>query len=327
MLDTFLFTLTPISTLFIFMGIGFLLSKLNILPKESSRVLSKLVVWVFYPCLCFITTAKHCTINAFAENAIVLLFSATALTLAIAISYFLVPFFAKRSSYEAGIYRYALTFANSGYLGDPLVLALFGEEILFYYKIFTLPISFAIYTWGIGILTPDEAKVKSPFLKLLNPSNVGLLLGIIVGLTGIYGYFPDFLVATLESLKNCLGPCVMLLAGCSVSLYSLKNMLKSRKVYIATALRMVIIPTVLISVLYFLTLGLGLLGVAVSNSVLYLAFFAFATPLGLNTVVYPESFGSDAEPGAAMALISHTLSVISIPLLYTLMTIIFGTYA
>ena len=229
MLDTLIYTLTPISTLFLFMGIGFALSKLHILPKESSKVLSKLVVWVFYPALCFITTAKNCTPKTLMDNGINLLYSAVALALAITLSYFLVPIFAKRRTYESAIYRYALTFANSGYMGDPLVLAIFGEEFLFYYKIFTIPVSFVIYTWGVGILTPKEKKPKNAFIKLLNPSNVGLILGIVVGLSGIYTYFPEFITDSLESLKACLGPCVMLLAGCAVGLYSLKNMVTNKK--------------------------------------------------------------------------------------------------
>ena len=52
-------------------------------------------------------------------------------------------------------------------------------------------------------------------------------------------------------------------------------------------------------------------------------FFA-AMPLGLNTVVFPEAYGGNPETGASMALISHTLCIVSIPLMYALMTLLFG---
>ena len=48
-----------------------------------------------------------------------------------------------------------MAFANSGYVGDPIVLALFGEEALAYYKLYGLPLSIVIYTWGISVLTPN----------------------------------------------------------------------------------------------------------------------------------------------------------------------------
>ena len=58
---------------------------------------------------------------------------------------------------------------------------------------------------------------------------------------------------------------------------------------------------------------------------LFLTFFATAPALGLNTVIFPEAYGGNPETGASMAMISHTLCVITIPLLYALMVALFGT--
>ena len=67
------------------------------------------------------------------------------------------------------------------------------------------------------------------------------------------------------------------------------------------------------------------LGAGIGNTVLFLCFFSVATPLGLNSVVFPEAYGGDPEPGAAMALVSHTLCVLTIPLMFALATLLFGT--
>ena len=68
-----------------------------------------------------------------------------------------------------------------------------------------------------------------------------------------------------------------------------------------------------------------LYAVKFKDDVLFLAFFGSATAIGLNTVVFPEAYGGDPETGASMTLVSHTLCVITIPLLYALMVTIFGT--
>ena len=118
----------------------------------------------------------------------------------------------------------------------------------------------------------------------------------------------------------------MLLAGVIIAKYDLLHMLKKGKVYLATALRLVIIPTVMVAFIWGLkTLAGTWLAMEIGNDVLFLAFFATATPLGLNTVVFPEAFGGNPETGASMAMISHTLCVITIPLLYVLMVALFGT--
>ena len=44
--------------------------------------------------------------------------------------------------------------------------------------------------------------------------------------------------------------------------------------------------------------------------------------LGMNTVVFPEAYGGDHEPGASMALISSALSVITVPLMYMSLTVV-----
>ncbi|HAY97711.1 MAG TPA: permease, partial [Ruminococcaceae bacterium] len=45
---------------------------------------------------------------------------------------------------------------------------------------------------------------------------------------------------------------------------------------------------------------------------------ATAMPLGLNTVVFPAAYGGDTTPGAGMALVSHLISVITIPVMFSI---------
>jgi len=63
-------------------------------------------------------------------------------------------------------------------------------------------------------------------------------------------------------------------------------------------------------------LALKLIGTP--DSIILLALIAFCTPLGLNTIVYPAAYGGDTKTGAAMTMVSHLLSVVTIPLMYLL---------
>lgn len=96
--------------------------------------------------------------------------------------------------------------------------------------------------------------------------------------------------------------------------YDIAGLLKNKKVYIATFLRLIVIPSAFI-------LLLKLLGA--DKNTLFLTLFAYGTPLGLNTVVFPAAYGKDTSTGASMAMISHTLCVITIPVMYALLTILF----
>ncbi len=63
MIQTFLATLTLMLTLFSCILIGFVLQKANILPQNSSKLMSKLTGWIFYPALFFSTIARHFNIG------------------------------------------------------------------------------------------------------------------------------------------------------------------------------------------------------------------------------------------------------------------------
>ena len=336
--NTLLATLTPMLTLFSCIIIGFVLRKASIIPDEGSKVLSKVLVWVFYPALCFSSMARFFTVQTISIHTTNLLMTTVSLSIAIGIALPLSSLFVKGKVYELGIYRYALVFANSGYMGDPLVQALFGEEVLSYYKLACLPISIAIYTWGVSILVPKDKKSGNVIKKLLNPPIVSMLLGMAVGLicgalvntapvdsTAYDTVFPAFIVKTLDSLKSCMGPTAMILAGITVAKYDFPSLFKNKKVYIATALRLIILPSIILGALFGIKELINFVfGVSIDNTPVILLFFALASPLGLNTVVFPEAYGGDPKTGASMALISHTLCVITIPLMFSLLMALFG---
>ena len=50
--------------------------------------------------------------------------------------------------------------------------------------------------------------------------------------------------------------------------------------------------------------------------VVVIALVAFACPLGLNTIVYPATYGGETETGASMTVISNILAIITLPLMY-----------
>lgn len=324
-MKTFLATLSPMLTLFICIAVGFVVSKCKILPDNASKVMAKMETWIFCPALAIMTMTRYCTVDKLSMHATNILLAVCVVTISMAIAIFLSRFFAKKGTAERGIYSYALAFANGGYMGDPIVQSLFGDLILSYYKLFYLPLSLMINSWGVSVLTPAGSGKGGAWKRLLNAPTIGTLIGIVLGLCGAGAYMPDFVSSSLDKLGSCMGPVAMILAGVTIAKYDFVSMLKKGKVYIASALRLVILPSVLVAALFGIkTLANMAFGMQIGNDVLFLTFFATATPLGLNTVVFPEAYGGNPETGASMAMISHTLCVISIPLMYALMVAVFG---
>ena len=319
MLSTFQATLSPMLVMFLCIVTGFVLNKKKLCPANTATVLSKLENNVLIPALVINTFMKYCTVASLREQYKLVLYCVIAVLIAIALAYPLSRLFEK-DGYKKNIYRYAMAFGNFGFMGNAIVPAILGSEALYNYMLFTLPLNIAVYTWGASILIPKEYKDSSangkkpnPLLRLLNPAMVSIALGAALGLTGAEAIIPSFITTTLGNLAACMGPLAMVLTGFVIGDYDVLALIKNKKVYAASFLRLFILPA------FFLAL-LMLLG-ADDQTVTY-ALFAYATPLGLNTVVFPAAYGGDTSTGASMAMISHTVCVVTIPLMYALLLMI-----
>ena len=102
-----------------------------------------------------------------------------------------------------------------------------------------------------------------------------------------------------------MGPVAMVLAGIVIGGYDFKELLNNKKVYIATALRLFVIPGVILLILKALR---------ADETLLSIALIAFATPLGMNTIVFPASYGGDTKTGLKLDL--YCLYFITLPMVF-----------
>ena len=315
--------------LFLCIAIGFALRRGKLVPENSGATLAKLENWVFCPALSFMTAATYFRVDNVTVHGINIILSCILAAFALTVAILLSRVFIKENIYDRGVYAYALMFGNFGFVGDPLVINLFGEEFFAYYKLFSLPLSVLCYVWGISVLVPKgqgERGAKVIIKRVLTPPTVALFIGILIGLTDTLKFFPEFMITSLDALKGCMGPVAMILAGITIGGFNLREMLTNKKVYLATLLRLTLLPTINIAFLFGVIRLLNtLFALNIGYNVLFFAFFAYATPLGMNTIVFPQAYGGDPKTGAAMAMISHTLCVISIPIMYTLLTQVLGS--
>lgn len=316
-MQIFNFTLTQMLVMFLLILTGYILRKGNFLPQNSSTVISKLLAFVLSPALTLGNQIKMCTPETFINNSSLIFYGLGMVLVAIGVSYPIASLIIKNPQkdpgidYKKNIYKYALTFGNWGYMGNYIVLGIGGDEMLFRYTMFTFFLNIFTYAWGIYVLVPKSHNSGSIWKNLktglLTPPFIALVLGVLLGITGIGKLVPTFVTNAFDNAGNCMGPMAMILAGLVVGEYDFSQLLKDKKVYIVTFLRLIVIPAVFIAVLKILGIPKG---------IVQLALIAFATPLGLNTVVYPAAYGGETKTGASMAMISHVLSVITIPIMY-----------
>ena len=313
----FKLTLWQMLTMFLFILVGYALRKTKILPEQSGVTMARLETYLFCPALSLANMMAQCTPETFRENSTLILYGAVITAVAIVLAIPLSKLFIRRAdssaaAYQRSIYRYGMTFANYGFMGNFIILGVFGDEMFFKYQMFCLILGIFCGSYGLYLLIPKEQNAgfwHNLKKSLLAPPMLALFAGVAVGLLNLGKYVPTFLVNMLDGAGKCQGPVAMVLAGFVIAGYPLKDILINKKVYIATLVRLICLPAVMLFALHML---------GTSKEIMMLALVAFATPLGLNSIVYPETYGGDVKTGASMASISHTLCVVTIPIMYWL---------
>lgn len=305
-MQVFTATLNQMLVLFIFMALGFFLNEKRLLPLDDSVVLSKLETYAFVPCLVFSVFYKYCTVENFKQKWTYMLYGAAVMAVSLPIGIVLAKLFAK-DGYLKKIYTYSFAVANFSFMGNAVVLGVFGEKVLFDYMIFTLPLNLYVYSIGTASLIPTEKGGKLSVKTFVNPIFIALILGAVCGLLSVP--LPKFITTAISSAGACMSPLAMLLTGFVIGGYSLKTLASDKKVYLASVIRLIILPSVFMAVLLLLK---------TDKDIIRVALCATAMPLGLNTVVFPAAYGGDTTPGAGMALVSHLISVITIPVMFSI---------
>ena len=304
----FIQTLTQTLLLLSFVAAGYIQAKTESVPDNSVSVLSKLENCLFMPALVMGTFIEKFTIATISSTWKLLLSGFAVVFAVIPIAALICRIVHKEDEYLRKIATYGLVISNFGFVGNPVMLALF-PEIFFEYLIFTLPFWIMLQMWGIPrYLIPNgvgEKGLKATARNLINPMFGGMIIGMIVGILQIP--VPAFLTSAIKVAGDCMSPVGMLLTGITVSSISLKKTFTDFKIYVLSFARLIAIPLVFAA-------ALNLAGA--DKTTLICAVCALAMPLGTNNIIVPSAYGLDTSHAAGLAIISHMLCVLTIPLVF-----------
>lgn len=306
MTNVFLTTLSKVSVLLIFIGLGYLLRRVKKLPDNAGRVLSLLTTLVFSPAYTIKNLSASLTLEKIGSQVALIGYGTIIVLATIGLAFVLAKPLA-RNDFERRSYVYAFCIPNFGYFGYPLVEGVFGSEVLSQLMIFCLPMSIACNTFGYLLFVKDGKLTIKDILKM--PVIVAVFVGMAIGLSGLK--LPPLVTDVLTTAGNCMSPASMLLAGFVLGGFPLKDLFKGGRSYMMSAFRLVGIPALIGGVLFLL----GVRGMYLALPVMILAM-----PLGLNLVVFPESMGIDASDNAKMCFVCNLLTIAVLPFVFALLS-------
>ena len=314
-----MFTSLLLKMIFLFglIFIGYVLAKGKFVPNNTEQVLSKLETLIFVPCLVMGAFIADFSIENLAVVWNLLVVSLIVFIIAFPTGFILARFIFK-DKYLRNIGTYGLIFSNFGFMGNAIMSSGVFGDIFFEYTIFQFPFWLAIYGWAVPFLLMDKtegsSKLKSTLKNFLNPMFICMIIGMVIGLLNLKTYIPTPINELINVLGSCMSPLAMILTGMTIGRLRILKLLKKYKIYIITIFRLLIIPLTFIAIVWLFNLELYL-----GKTALLCTLCMLSMPLGLNTIVIPASFGKDTSDAAGMSLVSHILSLISIPIVFELL--------
>lgn len=137
--------------MFLMMAVGYLCYRKQILTEEVSRKVSAIVVKVANPCMILssaLTDQQMQGKELVQTLAIVVMMYVFLLVVAQ-----LLPRILCIQKESRGAYAAMTVFANIGFMGFPVMAAMYGNGALLYGAVFQIPFNILIYTYGVAVLT------------------------------------------------------------------------------------------------------------------------------------------------------------------------------
>lgn len=285
--------------MFIYMALGFTISKTGVLSKQGRQGLSAVLINVTLPCMILHSFETKVTGDELIQAAQALMVSAAACVVAYFVGCLL---WRSKPAERKSILLFGTMFSNAGNAGLPIVALVFGETGVFYASFFLIPLRVLMWTLGLSLFAKGEGKSKWKAL-LLNPS----LLVVLIGLTlmAFQWSLPGIFSAAVTNVGNMTGPVSMMIIGATLANMSMKNV-RDHDVWFLTFLRLLGIPLSLMTVLRL---------IGVDPFILQISVVLLAMPVAANTAILADMYGRDMPFASQCVFISTLLSIVTVPCL------------
>jgi malate permease and related proteins len=287
--------------LFIFMIIGYGVRKAGYVDEKSANTMSWMIVNVYNPALILSASVTR-------EEPVdpILLFRIFAIAIIFYIIMILISYPAVALLHlpknAQGVYRVMTVFSNIGFMGIPLISALYGSEALLYASIFGIPFNILVYTYGVSSMQSGEEKTKFNFKQMINVGSIASILTLIIALCNIP--MPSFVQTTVTNLSNVTVSLSMIVIGTTLVSIDLKGLFTDLKLLAFSAIKLLIIPVI----------GLFIIKAVITDNMLQSIFLIIlATPCAAISPMLALQYGGDSEAASKAIALTTILSVITIP--------------
>jgi predicted permease len=205
------------------------------------------------------------------------------------------------------LYKLMLTYPNLGFMGFPIISAMYGQLGVFYASLFMIIFNLSVFSYGVSTINQESALQLE---KLVNPGIISSILAILIFAFSIP--VPEVITQFLSKLGGVTSPLAMITLGSTLAAVSFKSLIKDKFLYLFTVCKLIVWPFIFWFVLHFFVHDPMVLG---------LCTILISLPVAGNVSMLCITYDGDTDLAARGTCISTLLSLITIPVYMFLFTV------
>lgn len=296
LLDYFFTVSEQVVILFILIGIGYLCGKFGFIEDISSKRITDIVLYIVTPCV---------MINAYQIDFNPSILANLGITAICAISVHIISIilsgiiFRNGDASKNAVLKFGAIFSNCGFMSLPLQQAIIGQEGVLYGAAFIGIFNIVVWSYGVVCMSGN---IKNLSIKSLifNPGIIGVTVSLIIFLFSIK--LPVVVREPVKYLASLNTPVPMLIIGYYLSKTQITTGLKDGKAWLASGLRLVVIPVICIT---------AMLLIGIKGNILISIAIAASAPTAATTTMFATKFEKDTELSVNLVSLSTILSIVT----------------
>lgn len=282
--------------MFALMLLGLLLSRCGMITEQGSRDLSNVLLYAVILCVILRSYMSEFSTEKLRAMGLSALIAVIAFAASIAVAYL-------TCGTRHRIENFAVAFGNAGFIGIPLVTAVFGPEAAFYVVSFSTFANLLQWTYGIVIIS-GKKETMNLRMVFVNPVFISMVIGI--ALFVLQPTLPTVVTGTIGYIADGNTVLAMIILGYYLSRVQLRGLFADVRLYLFSALRLLVVPAV--TILVFLPFPFA------RGEITLITLIAAATPIASSTAIFAQKFDQDYRRAVSYVCLSTILSVATLPL-------------
>ncbi|WP_339230342.1 AEC family transporter [Oceanobacillus sp. FSL K6-2867] len=321
--------ISAVSSAVLIILLGFYLRKKDIISKQTSKMLSVLLLSVSIPALAYTAFMQDIDTESLTQGINLLIWGFIIYIVLIIMGKF---FFMNFTGDKNKVLHVLTIFGSTTFFGIPIVGVMYGAEGIMYASIFN--ISYRVFLYSYGYIKMSGLKFTKDNIKtmLMNPIIIATFLGLAVWM--FQGYLPQmqatnaegiavsaaflridvtapWLFETLNYLAKLCSPLAWIAIGAQLAEIPLKDAFRDKPSLQYSAVKVILVPAFILALI---TAG-SMLGIFPVNHVaMATAVIMMATPTATVAAAFAISFDKEALLTSNCSLLSTILGVVAMPL-------------